>query len=1223
MQRAMNFGAGEAEGGQGSFRASLVRSSPPVDAPSSQRAGGAVGDEHAHSSAAGLTPAASTEGDIDKTCKSATCQADSGTEAGTGYVSVHAEVQPDGLNSSGAVADGAGTAESNLKSTPQNIDIGASGNISSITSGSSDDVGCEGLSDCNAEESSSGTTAASSDRSSSTTNRGSDESSKRLEAEQSEAYSMPADVHGTSDGARADGARGFGSTAGSVITPDRNICEDGRLISDHEGENAGYCTSPDAPLIAASNGATLAPSSLLLPASASTAAAEDVLPWTPSPTGDSSSTLAQLVPAPLSSNSTITVASDFKDNNTAADEVLFPPPSALDAARTVETGDISAATSTSGTVNIVTSGSNSASSEVTAAETDSKASIHSNREMVVSDGSGQKTPVVARLDASNNAALYESVSKIRRELQLLWKARGRQQERLVEKETDARAEAEAGINDPRKAEEEVCVPGNRHVSLPVRLFGWSSFLYPFTSGSASSAEAQSSSSSSSSSSTSSRRKATTDSAVVHSPSKVLNVKGSARIGTGTAAAGGTSVGSALLGTLGPGMLGEDFTSQLRQQLNCSTSSSSEVEGRLEVQRIPASNATPSEYPDKGNHSNHSSSSGEAFFATGNHSSCGSDGVYFATGNHTAVPSDDDVDVEDVLLASLCSSDTEGGPVTACTDSTTVSAGTASTAPERGGALSSLSAAVQVMRDRLLLPLTSSLGLGSSSSMTEEVKDSGEASEDIGATIDATKLDSSGGTPDRPGRAGASGAGVVLSSPIEVSRGQHHRLNQSEPETAASGVDATGIEGIEGRVSNGGESVSVSNHSIGMLSNEPNASISAAADSAGDSIGSAGGVVGSGAGIERSSHGIDRNATSGGAAAILNSRSKYPAMLDNSSTLISAGAHGSESDSKWVGAESSDQQSPSSGATPSSSSSSNSNGNGHNSPKLRGSHAFSQQVGLEGDPDISIGGTNSSAEMSAQQAERGTNEPTAPGTTSSLSSATTAADSSDSAFDHADTPPATPNISHSLPSLDSTAEPYSATESPLLSSSSSDSGDINSSTVHTGANGASISTRSNVHASQNLTSKGSIGTGVEAASSGTSGTTAPVAGGGAGAFFPGTSVPLNCYETLSFSDFQRKLQAKLQAKNNVTSSTSTTATADMLGGMDGIASGAMLGGGGGGGPVDSNNNVFRALMQKIKTLEMNNAIIEKYSIQVCQVFMLHMPPVRKDTEECDEYRVHEL
>ena len=72
----------------------------------------------------------------------------------------------------------------------------------------------------------------------------------------------------------------------------------------------------------------------------------------------------------------------------------------------------------------------------------------------------------------------------------------------------------------------------------------------------------------------------------------------------------------------------------------------------------------------------------------------------------------------------------------------------------------------------------------------------------------------------------------------------------------------------------------------------------------------------------------------------------------------------------------------------------------------------------------------------------------------------------------------------------------------------------------------------------------------------------------------TTYGLNCMEHLSFAEFQKKMLSKLQQKSNSTGH-----------GLDVSQDSS------------KDSNVFRSLMQKIKGLEMNQAIVEMYIIQV--------------------------
>ncbi len=83
-----------------------------------------------------------------------------------------------------------------------------------------------------------------------------------------------------------------------------------------------------------------------------------------------------------------------------------------------------------------------------------------------------------------------------------------------------------------------------------------------------------------------------------------------------------------------------------------------------------------------------------------------------------------------------------------------------------------------------------------------------------------------------------------------------------------------------------------------------------------------------------------------------------------------------------------------------------------------------------------------------------------------------------------------------------------------------------------------------------------------------------------------SISLSCWDQLRFSDFQTKMLSKLQKNSTETSGDgSTSSSVSML--------------------SSSQDNVFRQLMQKIKTLEMGYAIIEMYSTQVSDCYRLVM------------------
>jgi hypothetical protein len=93
-----------------------------------------------------------------------------------------------------------------------------------------------------------------------------------------------------------------------------------------------------------------------------------------------------------------------------------------------------------------------------------------------------------------------------------------------------------------------------------------------------------------------------------------------------------------------------------------------------------------------------------------------------------------------------------------------------------------------------------------------------------------------------------------------------------------------------------------------------------------------------------------------------------------------------------------------------------------------------------------------------------------------------------------------------------------------------------------------------------------------------------------------NMTLNCYETLSFPEFSRKMRAKLQqySANNSTGSAGAGNNSIQAGNAT-AEEGQQLGSKER--DKDKESNVFKSLMQKIKTLEMNNAIMEMYTIQV--------------------------
>jgi hypothetical protein len=135
---------------------------------------------------------------------------------------------------------------------------------------------------------------------------------------------------------------------------------------------------------------------------------------------------------------------------------------------------------------------------------------------------------------------------------------------------------------------------------------------------------------------------------------------------------------------------------------------------------------------------------------------------------------------------------------------------------------------------------------------------------------------------------------------------------------------------------------------------------------------------------------------------------------------------------------------------------------------------------------------------------------------------------------------------------------------------------------------------------NLTTGGN-GSGSGSGSGNTSGVT--VAGSGASKGGTGgvngssitSSLGLSCFETLTFVEFQKKMMTKLQQKALNASNTTDT-------GEGGVGAAAAL-------PLSAgsskDNNVFRSLMQKIKSLEMSNAIMEMFIIQVILVFIISL------------------
>jgi len=97
---------------------------------------------------------------------------------------------------------------------------------------------------------------------------------------------------------------------------------------------------------------------------------------------------------------------------------------------------------------------------------------------------------------------------------------------------------------------------------------------------------------------------------------------------------------------------------------------------------------------------------------------------------------------------------------------------------------------------------------------------------------------------------------------------------------------------------------------------------------------------------------------------------------------------------------------------------------------------------------------------------------------------------------------------------------------------------------------------------------------------------------------GNGTALNCFETLSFAKFSEKMRLKLQQK-----SAGAGANGSHSGDSAAAAEAAALAAAAGASAKD--NNVFRSLMQKIKTLEVDNAIVEMYAIQVCVMLLSSM------------------
>ena len=115
------------------------------------------------------------------------------------------------------------------------------------------------------------------------------------------------------------------------------------------------------------------------------------------------------------------------------------------------------------------------------------------------------------------------------------------------------------------------------------------------------------------------------------------------------------------------------------------------------------------------------------------------------------------------------------------------------------------------------------------------------------------------------------------------------------------------------------------------------------------------------------------------------------------------------------------------------------------------------------------------------------------------------------------------------------------------------------------------------------------------------TTSPSTAAGAGAALSASAlagglpnVTINCFETLSFSEFSRKMRAKLQQFNSANASSSNSSSSSGSTAVEEALALAQQQGVGG-----RDSNVFKALMQKIKALEMNAAIVDMYTTQVQQ------------------------
>ena len=92
----------------------------------------------------------------------------------------------------------------------------------------------------------------------------------------------------------------------------------------------------------------------------------------------------------------------------------------------------------------------------------------------------------------------------------------------------------------------------------------------------------------------------------------------------------------------------------------------------------------------------------------------------------------------------------------------------------------------------------------------------------------------------------------------------------------------------------------------------------------------------------------------------------------------------------------------------------------------------------------------------------------------------------------------------------------------------------------------------------------------------------------------STVALNCFETLNFVEFSKKMRAKLQQKAAGNGSSTLPSSGNSVESVVAAEAAALAAAAG---VSAKDNNVFRSLLQKIKTLEMNSAIVEMYTIQV--------------------------